>query len=663
MELFAAGIGVLIVGGVLAVAAGSRRTWASAVGGASAVTGSLLALANAIAVLSEGRAASFAVPWHVPFGRLSLGLDPLSAVFVLPIGLVVAVAAVYGTQYLDGPHGPHRVGPSWLGFNTLAAAMLMVVAARNGLLFLMAWEAMSLASFFLVMSEHQHESVRRAGWTYLVAAHLGTSCLLVLFLLLGQRSGSLDFDQYAAEPALAGVLFVLAVVGFGTKAGFMPVHVWLPEAHPAAPSHVSAVMSGVMIKMGIYGLVRVLTFLGEPSAWWGWTLVGIGVSSGVLGVLFAVAQHDLKRLLAYSSVENVGIITLGLGVGLLGVCYRLPAMAALGYLGALLHVLNHALFKSLLFLGAGAIQQATGTRDLHRLGGLLKRMPVTGGTFLLGACAICGLPPLNGLMGELLIYVATLSGVADAGRAGDVEWALLCVLVLGGLALIGGLAVVAFTKAFGSVFLGMPRSEDAERGREVGARMRGGMLVLAGGCVLAALAAPVWPFVLGPAVAVLTPAWAQQPVAAAVRQAAVPLAVACASCWAVWGVAGLLAWFRRRLLAGRAVTAGPTWDCGYAAPHSRMQYSASSYVDPLLALFRMVLRPRIRLQPPAGLFPAEAGYRSEVSDVFRDHVLRPAFLAVMWGSAKLRWMQQGRIQLYVLYIAVTVLSLLIWKLG
>jgi formate hydrogenlyase subunit 3/multisubunit Na+/H+ antiporter MnhD subunit len=456
---------------------------------------------------------------------------------------------------------------------------------------------------------------------------------------------------------------MLAVVGFGTKAGFMPVHVWLPEAHPAAPSHVSAVMSGVMIKTGIYGLIRVLTFLGEPPAWWGWTLVGIGVSSGLLGVLFALAQHDLKRLLAYSSVENVGIITLGLGVGLLGVHYRLPAMAVLGYLGALLHVLNHALFKSLLFLGAGAIQHATGTRNLNQLGGLLKRMPVTGAAFFLGVCAICGLPPLNGFVSELLIYLAALSGLTDTARASGVQWALLCVLVLGGLALIGGLAVVTFTKAFGFVFLGAPRSEAAESGHEVGIRMRGAMAFLAGGCVLAALAAPFWPLVLGSTVTALTPLSWQGLTGAAADRAALPLTVVCASCVAVWALVGLLALFRRWLLAGRAVTAGPTWDCGYAAPHARMQYSGSSYIDPVLAVFRTMLRPQIRLQPPAGLFPAEARFQSDVPDVFRDRLFRPVFWSVMWAASKLRWLQQGRIQLYVLYIAVTVLSLLIWKLG
>ena len=260
--------------------------------------------------------------------------------------------------------------------------MTLVLLARNAVLFLSAWELMAVSSFFLVTFEHERESVRSAGWIYLVATHLGTGFLLVLFILMGRETGSMDFTVWAAQgihaPELAGMLFLLAVVGFGTKAGFMPFHVWLPEAHPAAPSHVSALMSGAMIKIGIYGLMRSLTFLGAPSIWWGWLLLFVGLASGVLGIIFALAQHDLKRLLAYSSVENIGLITAGLGLGLLGVSYNQPLISILGFGGALLHVLNHSLFKGLLFLAAGSVVHATGTRDTNRLGGLLKKMPWTG---------------------------------------------------------------------------------------------------------------------------------------------------------------------------------------------------------------------------------------------------------------------------------------------
>lgn len=664
MWWFVFGIFVLAAGGLASLFLRKSPRWAAAVAGSSGIAGCLFVLVDSVRVLLTGEVASLRLAWAVPWGSADLGLDPLSAVFTVAIAVVVAVAAGYGIGYLGKPHGRIDVGLACFFFNVLAATMLLVVAARNGLLFLMCWEGMSLASFFLVMSEHERQSVRRAAWTYLVAMHLGTAFLLVMFLLLGRESGSLDFDRLTIGPDAAGLVFLLAMAGFGTKAGFIPVHVWLPEAHPAAPSHVSAVMSGVMIKTGIYGLLRTMTFLpGRPPAWWGWTLLGVGAVSGVLGVLFALAQHDLKRLLAYHSVENIGIIAVGLGVGMLGVSYGIPAMALLGFAGGLLHVLNHAIFKSLLFLGAGAVHYRTGLRDIEHLGGLLKRMPVTGGTFLVGACAICGLPPLNGFVSELLIYLGALAGMADGLQAAGGSSALLAVLVLGGLALIGGLAAACFTKAFGCVFLGEPRSSEASEGREVGRAMCAASVFLAAACVAIGLTAPLWPTILRGAMLQLIPLPAREAASAAVGHATAPLTIVCAASWGLLAVAGTIALVRRRLLRGRPVEYGPTWDCGYAAPTARMQYTASSFASPLTTLFRMFLRPRVHVEPPRGLFPSRAEFHSETSDVFGDYVYRPVFFAVAWMAARLRWLQQGRLQLYVLYIALTVLVLLVWKLG
>ena len=509
MWLFVAGVSVLVVGGVAALLIGKAPKWAAAAGGLSGIAGSIVVLVDAVRVsldrhgrIREGRLV------HA-FGLLEPGARPALCRFRRTDrpgcrGRGSVQYRLSATSARPCPCRPHVLLLQSLGCHNAACG-----DGANGLLFLMCWEGMSLASFFLVMSEHERESVRRAGWTYLVAMHLGTAFLLVLFLLLGRDSGSLDFDRFSVGPGTAGVAFLLAIVGFGTKAGFIPVHVWLPEAHPAAPSHVSAVMSGVMIKTGIYGLLRTLTFLGPMPAWWGWTLLATGVVSGILGVLFALAQHDLKRLLAYHSVENIGIIALGLGIGMLGVSYGIPAMAVLGFLGGLLHVFNHAIFKSLLFLGAGAVQQSTGLRDIEHLGGLLKRMPITGGAFLVGACTISGLPPLNGFVSELLIYLGALAGVAEGNRASGHSWALLGVLVIGGLALIGGLAGACFTKAFGCVFLGEPRSAQAHDGREAGSTMRVAMLLLAGACIVIGLTAPLWPIVMEGAVLQLIPASAQ----------------------------------------------------------------------------------------------------------------------------------------------------------
>jgi hydrogenase-4 component B len=384
-------LGLILAGGVLAALTQRHQRLSTGMALAGLLAGSALGLIPAVGVLVRGESLALRVPWSMPMGSFSLGLDQISAFFILPVLTLSALAGVYGASYLKAWSGKKNLGACWFFFNALIASMVLVFVARNGVLFLIAWEVMALASYFLVVFEDEKESVRQAGRTYLVATHLGTAALLILFLLLGQSSGSLDFDALGRAPgagALAGVSFLLAVIGFGTKAGFMPFHVWLPEAHPASPSHVSAVMSGVMIKTGIYGLVRTITLLGPPPPWWGWTLLAIGASSGVLGVLFALAQHDLKRLLAYHSVENIGIITLGLGLGFLGLSHGNAMMAALGFAGGLLHVLNHALFKGLLFLGAGSVLHATETRELDCLGGLLKRMPSTGLSFLVGAVAI-----------------------------------------------------------------------------------------------------------------------------------------------------------------------------------------------------------------------------------------------------------------------------------
>jgi formate hydrogenlyase subunit 3/multisubunit Na+/H+ antiporter MnhD subunit len=455
---------------------------------------------------------------------------------------------------------------------------------------------------------------------------------------------------------LADILFLLAIVGFGTKAGFMPFHVWLPEAHPAAPSHVSALMSGVMIKTGIYGLLRSLTFLGAPPLWWGWLLIGIGLTSGVLGVLFALAQHDLKRLLAYHSVENIGIIALGIGVGLLGVNTGSPALIVLGFGGGLLHVLNHALFKGLLFFGAGAVLQGTGTHEIDHLGGLLKRMPWTAATFLIGAVAISGLPPLNGFVSEFLIFLGAFQGGAMLGAAGAVPLLAL----IAGLALIGGLAAACFTKAFGIVFLGEPRTEHVLHTQEAGWAMRLPMLLLAAGCALIGLFAP---FVVGALQAVLenTTGLRHEVVRDNLAAVAGPLALVVIGTVAFLLVLVVLVLLRRSLLAGRRVEEGVTWGCGYAQPTARMQYTASSFVQPVTTLFRWLLGTHRQVQRPEGIMPANASLTTETPDLCHANLYRPGFLKVNWGLSKLRRLQQGEVQLYVLYIAVTLIVLLAWK--
>ncbi len=649
MTLFLYAVGILVLSGLVAT------RWPRG-GVAGAIVGGAVGLFPALHVLLTGATESLWCAWQVPYGSFAVQLDPLSAFFLIPVFGLPAVAAMYGSEYLAAWRGKKPLGAAWCFYNLLTASMALVVVARNGVLFLVAWEVMALTSFFLVTFEDEQETVRAAGWTYLVASHLGTAFLLVMFILLGRETGSLDFDKLAVSSP--NVVFLLALIGFGTKAGFMPLHVWLPDAHPAAPSHVSAVMSGVMIKMGIYGILRILTLIGPPPAWWGGTLIGIGLVSGVLGILFAVAQSDLKRLLAYSSVENIGIITLGLGVGLLGIHYGVPVVATLGFAGALLHVINHALFKGLLFFGAGAVLHGTHTRNLEQLGGLLKRMPWTGLLFALGAVAICALPPLNGFIGEFLIYLGAYRGALAMDTAATTE----LLSVIAGLALIGGLAAVSFTKAFGVAFLGEPRSEPAAHAREAGLLMQLAMLLLAAGCVLVGLLAPAVVRALAPALKIVT----GLPAATVENQLANGLGplgsvVLVTSLFLV--VLAALVLLRRSLLAGRTIGQSVTWDCGYAQPTVRMQYSASSFAQPVTGLFAGLLRTRRKLVPPEGLFPRQASLETTTPDAARETIYQPAFGSVGRGLGRWRWLQHGNLHLYILYIALTLLVLLIWRLG
>jgi len=652
---------ILLLGAMAVLLMGRPDRNVSWLGAGSVVIASVLGCVPVVQVLSGGSVEAVRVPWPVPFGEFFLELDPLTAWFLFPTLLLSALSAIYGVGYLRVWQGRRSLGPVWFYYCLLVLGMMLVLLARNAVLFLIAWELMALASFFLVTFEHERESVREAGWIYFVATHLGTAFLLAFFLLLGRETGSMDFTVWAEKgvptSGPASILFLLAVIGFGTKAGFMPLHVWLPEAHPAAPSHVSALMSGVMIKTGIYGLLRALTFLGRPPLWWGWGLIAIGLSSGVLGVLFALAQHDLKRLLAYHSVENIGIITLGLGAGLLGVSTGSPVLIVLGFGGGLLHVVNHALFKGLLFLGAGSVLHGTGTREIDHLGGLLKRMPWTAATFLIGAVAISGLPPLNGFVSEFLIFLGAFKGGVSTGGAIAVPLFAL----VAGLALIGGLAVACFTKAFGIVFLGEPRSEHVSRAHEADWTMRLPMLLLAAGCVLIGLFAPV---VVGSLKTVLESLTTLPPAVVSGNLAATtsPLSFVVLGAVIFLALLTVLVLLRRNLLARRRVEADVTWGCGYAQPTARMQYTASSFAQPLTDLFGLLLGTKKKITPPRGIFPEEATLKTVTPDISSEEMYRPIFERVNEWLSQLRWVQHGKVQLYVLYIAVTLIVLLIWGL-
>jgi hydrogenase-4 component B len=643
--------------GVSALAAGlvaRSDRMALALGSAGAVGGCALGLgASLLALLREDREA-LATPFRTALGPLLFGIDPLSAFFLVCVFLVSGLAAVYGVGYLRAYLGRRRLALAVAAFNVLVAAMATVVLARDGVLFLTAWEVMSISSFFLVSYDSDREDVRRAGLTYLVASHAGVALLIVLFAILARSTGQFDFAGWSAAALPAGVggtCFVLALVAFGSKAGFWPLHVWLPEAHPAAPSHVSAVMSGVMIKIGIYGLLRTLEFLGPAPAWWGALLLGVGVLSGVLGVLHALAQHDLKRLLAYHSVENIGIIAMGLGLGLLGRSVGQPAVAFLGLAGGLLHVLNHGLFKGLLFQAAGSVLHATNIRELDRLGGLSRRMPHTASTFLVGAVAICGLPPLNGFVSEWLLYVGAFRGAGALPTPGAV--AALTVIVA--LALIGGLAAACFVKAYGIVFLGEPRSREADAAHEAPQAMYLPMWLGATLCAAIGLGAPAAVRLVAPVARSLAG------LTAAPLDTTGPLDDIAGVAAIVVILVAALAILRTAVLRGRPISTAPTWGCGYAEPTPRMQYTASSFVDPVLAPFTLLFRREVHDAPPEGPFPLHAAHDEHLGD-HAEHVLVSTVRRFADALSRLEFLQRGRVQLYLAYVLATLVLLLVWQL-
>jgi hydrogenase-4 component B len=644
--LFGLGLGLLLLGGVVGCGLSHYPAAADRVFKWSAIAGCVLALFPALSVLTAippgwaGEALAMPASRDLPFG-----IDPLSAWFLVVVLGAGAAIAAYGVPYLRPERGHRFVGLAHLLLAVLIVALSGVVTARSIVAFLASWEIMALSAFFLVIFEHEKPEVWDAGMVYLVLTHVGTLTLIGMFAACAGGHAGWRFEEIARASAQGliptSLVLTLALVGFGIKAGAFPFHFWLPGAHAAAPSHVSALLSGIMLKTGIYGLLRMLALLGPPPAWWGWTVLFMGLASAVLGVLWALAQHDLKRLLAYHSVENIGIILLGLGLGALGSAYHQPAVALLGVTGALLHTLNHALFKSLLFLGAGAVIRGTGTREIDRLGGLARRMPRTALAFLIGCIAIVGLPPLNGFVSEWLIFRALLG----AGTAsGQIRIAAVAAV---GLALTGGLALACFSKLYGVVFLGRPRDESVGTPHDREAGLVQPQWILSAGCLAIGLAPA---FVLSAAVRtarIVIPESAQD-----------TLDPTAAGPWLSALAGGLLAavllvWLWRSLaLAGRSRGSSPTWNCAFAGTTSRMQYSASSYASPLLVSFGAVSG--VREVRSAGAFETHA-----IEPVL-DLLGRPLWNRLVISATRLRPLQAGGMRWYLLYAILCLLGLLLY---
>jgi len=604
--------------------------------------------------VGAGGARSADFPWPAVGGGL-VALDALSAFFLVPVFLMGALGSLYGLGYWPQDHHRRNARKLQVFWGLLVAGMALLVVSRHALTFLLGWEIMALAAFLLISTEDHRDETRRAGFIYLFATHIGTLGLFALFALWRVATGSFELLPVAGGVLGLGMLnalFFLVLVSFGLKAGVMPLHFWLPGAHANAPSHVSAMLSGVVLKMGIYGLVRFLWLLPDPPPLWGGLILTLGAVSGLLGVVFAIGQHDLKRLLAYHSVENIGIILMGLGLAMLGRTAARPEWIALGLAGCLLHVWNHSLFKSLLFFCAGSVDHGAHTRQLDQLGGLAKTMPWTALMFLVGAVAICGLPPLNGFVSELFVYLGLFKTVTGPGEAATA--AMLAVPVL---AMIGALAVACFVKVYGAAFLGEPRTQAAAKAHEAPLSMRASMAVLALLCafigLVPMLAAPVLDQVLAGLAQASGQASAQAPVRLAALVPLGTLSLLAMALVVVIALMGLVA-VRRCRLAPRT----GTWDCGYAEPTSRMQYTATSFAGMIVEMFGWVLRPHVHRPRIEGLFPQSAKAHSHVDEVVLDRMLVPLGRRIERWFAWFHQFQQGLTQQYVLYILVAVVLML-----
>ena len=662
--LMAAGALLTGVVALRPVSLATNRT-ANFIGPASAAAACLLGVYG---LFSGGwsSAENFILPWGLPFGAFALGLDPLSRLFLLPVfalGFTCAISGCISLRHSDPSE--HNLGAHWLFYLLLLLGMTCVMTARDALFFMLSWEIMSLSPFFLIDFNDRDRLVQDASWVYLVAAHLGAVLLIAFFALLWQQSGSTLFAAMAAKaPAHGTALFLLALFGFGAKAGLAPLHVWLPEAHPAAPSHVSALLSGAMLNAGLYGIIRSFDFFGpaqQMPGWWGWLLMAAGIVTALMGILKALAQSNLKRLLAYSSVENMGLMVMGAGIGLVGIHTGSAWTAALGFAGCLFHMLNHSAFKGLLFLCAGEVLHAAGTVDMTRLGGLQRKMPMLGALFALGAASIACLPPFNGFAGEFVLSLSMLRSLELPGM----EQKIAMLACLTGLMLTSGLSAAVYAKAYGMTFLGQARTDAATNVHAPENRFLLPLVIPAAACVLGGLLAP-WAFKMVQPTLDFIPvmhAGLIAPAANVISSTESLLARISLIGGTALALVVFFALVRRVLLARHGVKRGPVWGCGYRYATPRIQYTPASFVEPAARIFGLVMGTAVKTEKPEGLFPSRVRLDVDAPDVVRGRFYTPLFQLMEKGCNALKILQSGLVNMYILYILITLVALLIWGIA
>lgn len=659
MEYFILSIGILLFGALMSLFV--KEDLKLKICSIFTLIGAATAMFPAGFVLCKNGVLSTTLNFSSIWGGVNLVIDPLSAVFIF----VISVMSFLGTIYANGYMKPYlnrgmNVSSHCFFLMLLIASMLGVVTIQNGLFFLIVWELMSLSSFFLVIFEGEKKEVLSAGIKYLVYMHFSVIFITAMFALLTNASMSFNFADYAkvlaANPQLANIAFILGFVGFGIKAGFVPFHNWLPDAHPAAPTHVSGIMSGVMIKTGIYGILRVINMIGVPSKLISYIVLAVAVVSALYGVLYAITQHDIKRLLAYHSIENIGIIGIGTGLGMLGLSYGNPVVATFGFAGAILHVLNHSIFKELLFFAAGSVYLKTHTRNIESLGGLIKKMPYTALMFIIGSVAICGLPPFNGFISEFMIYVGMLLGVPSS----DIGAFITLIISFAALALVGTMAVLCFTKASGIMFLGEPRSEKAANVKEdVGVVMILPMSILAlftfligmyPQYIIKAILLPVSMFVNGNA-------------AIPMFESVIAIMQSLSFMFCIFMLV-VIAVLVIRMLINRRYEEHCTWGCGYNRANNHMQYTASSYANLFVSTLKPLFKRVSHVKKPKEFFPKDAYYELEIEDIEEAYIVKPL---LKWDEkllTKFERIQNGNIQQYILFglifLVAAIVCLVIW---
>jgi hydrogenase-4 component B len=592
---------ILIAGGGIAIACKRRHALAGAAAVVSQVVASAFVLAACIPILAGAPAVSASAPWSFPIDVVTVKLDALGAFFLAWSLPMTALGTVYAVGYLRPYVAAGRnSAPHFALLNAISLSFVVIYSMQNAFVFLLGWEIAAVAAWLLVIWDYRNQKIRFAGFNYLVSTHIGLVLLVAAFMYMHSKTGSMDFESFRAflsgDDPDRGIVFGLLGASFALKAAFFPFHTWLPRAHSAAPAHVSALMSGVIHKAGLFGFLRFTLMLGVPDEWMGWCVLAFGALSVFFGVLYTSSNRDIKRVLGYSSTENVGIVAMAFGVAYLGMAWQRPALVVVGITGGVLHIFNHALFKCLLFYGAGAVYRAKHTVDLERLGGLVRVMPGVAALFLVGSVGIAALPPMNGFMSEILIYSGLFSGAAPS----PLENALL-VLAAAMLAFAGAVSAFSMTRVFGLGFLGTARDDKLHHGEQTPVSMHVAMAAHALGVVVIGLAPGLGVALVSPVAQLFAPASPNHEVLAVLAPMQLFARALALALVVVAALAVLLARDARR---------GPTWGCGYTVVNNRMQYTGSSFAQRLVALFDGVLPTVRRRRLPEDVFPRGSAHVS-----------------------------------------------------